>query len=84
MGFEVSFGKARCEARYDVSGEQRNAADEPSKPTEGRVLSRLGCVAALIRCGGIRCTTSHYEPRLVRTENLPGQMIPCDRNMLLA
>ena len=75
MGFEVSFGKARCAARYGgiryggiryggiryggirygVSGKHRNAADEPSKPTEGRVLSRSDSVAALIRCGGIRC-----------------------------
>lgn len=39
MGFEVSFDKARCEARCGASGEQRNAADEPSMPTEGRVLS---------------------------------------------
>ena len=82
MVFEVSFGKARCEARYGVSdaavsGEHRNAADESSKTTEGRVLFRSDSVATLIRCAA-----SHCEPLLVRTENLPGQMIPYGRNML--
>ncbi len=49
MGQSGSFGQARRAARCGSSGKRHNAADEPLRPTEGRVLLSRGRVALLIR-----------------------------------
>jgi len=69
MGQSGSFGQARRAARCGSSGKRRNAADEPLRPTEGRVLLSRGRVALLIRC-----PASHVEALLTRGQNNPGQM----------
>ncbi len=76
MSQSGSFGKARRAARCgtpesQMAGKRRNAADEPLRPTEGRVLLSPGRVALLIRC-----LASHFEALLTTGQNNPGQMTP--------
>ena len=86
MGQSGSFGQAwraaRCGAPESrMAGKRRPkalwAADEPLRPTEGRVVLSRGRVALLIRC-----PASHFEALLTTGQNNPGQMTPQGRKML--
>jgi len=71
IGFPVRRGVKRDAF---ASGKHRNAAGEPIRPTEGRVLLPRGGVARLCRCGASPC-----EARLTTGQNNPGQMVPLGR-----
>ncbi len=74
IGFPVRRGAKRDAV---ASGERRNAAGKPIRPTEGRVILSRGVVAHLCRCWASPC-----EARLTTGQNHPGQMVQFGPEML--